>query len=112
MLTYRAPGQLFKQTLAMIAVPIGTIISYGGISIPPGYRECNGHAILRSTYPSFDQAMYCGDSANPTAAYGYHCTNATNPTGARDITGDYIALPNLINIPYPGTTNLIFIGNL
>lgn len=37
-------------TLAMSVVPCGTIIPFGGASVPNGYLRCTGAAVSRSTY--------------------------------------------------------------
>ncbi len=44
--------QLTSAAYAMNGVPPGTILNFGGISIPSGYLICDGSAISRTTYAS------------------------------------------------------------
>jgi phage-related tail fiber protein len=62
---------------------------------PPGWLKANGAGVLRSIYVNLDAAIYCGDSLNPTASFGYHCTDPVNTTTTRNIAGLYIALPEM-----------------
>lgn len=62
-------------------------------SAPVGWLKANGAAVLLATYASL-AAIYCGDANNPTASWGYKCTNPANPTGTRSIAGTYIVLPD------------------
>lgn len=62
---------------------------------PTGYLKANGAAVSRAAYASLDAAIYCGDSLNASAGFGYRCTNPSNPSGSRSTTGAYIVLPDL-----------------
>jgi microcystin-dependent protein len=37
-------------TIVMTTLPVGTIVPFGGSSIPSGWLECNGAAVSRTTY--------------------------------------------------------------
>lgn len=73
--------------------PIGGIIFWGTPTPPTNFLECNGDAILCSSYSTFTSVFYCGDTYNATASYGYKCTDPANPAGSRNTTGSYIVLP-------------------
>lgn len=62
---------------------------------PAGWLECNGAAVLRTTYPDLDTAIYCGNTENATASWGYRCTEPGNPTGTRSTSGNYLILPDM-----------------
>jgi hypothetical protein len=51
----------------------------------------NGQGILRANYPDLDDAVYVGDSANPTASTYYHADDAAGTI--RNTTGIYLILP-------------------
>jgi len=77
------------------AVPVGTVMYFAAsANIPLGYLECDGTAISRAKYKDLDAAIYCGDSNNNTALFGYRCTVA-GPPAQRSTTGPYIVLPDL-----------------
>ena len=38
-------------------LPIGAVIAYAGAAVPPGYFECNGQAISRTTYSALFAAI-------------------------------------------------------
>lgn len=61
---------------------------------PAGCFKANGAAVSRATYVALDTNIYCGDALNPTAAWGYRCTNPANPNGSRSTTGTHIVLPD------------------
>jgi hypothetical protein len=61
---------------------------------PTGTLKCNGAAVLIATYPNLI-GIYCGDANNPTAEWGYKCTNPANPNGTRSTSGTYIVLPDM-----------------
>lgn len=44
--------QLTSAAYAMNGVPPGTILNYGGTSVPAGYLICDGSAVSRTTYAS------------------------------------------------------------
>jgi hypothetical protein len=75
--------------------PIGTVIGFAATTAPTGYLECNGAAVAVSQYSDLTTAIYCGDSRNNTAGFGYRCTNASAPSTSRSTTGQFIVLPDL-----------------
>lgn len=90
----------------------GVVINTGGISgasnlvqpgmamiwhsqtVPTGWRECDGAALLIATYPTLATNIYVGDVLNPTAAWGYKCTDPLNPNTTRSLVGTYIVIPD------------------
>lgn len=52
----------------------------------------NGQGILRANYPELDDAVYVGDTANPTASAFYHADDAAGTV--RNTTGIYLILPD------------------
>jgi len=38
-------------------IPVGTILPFGGVSVPSGYLACNGGAVSRATYASLFAAI-------------------------------------------------------
>lgn len=52
----------------------------------------NGQGILRANYPELDDAVYVGDTANPTASAFYHADDAAGTI--RNTTGIYLILPD------------------
>lgn len=77
------------------SLPITSIIWLPIATVPTGFKACNGAAILISTVTDFTTAFYCGDVKNPTALYGYKCTNPASPNTSRSLIGTYIVLPDL-----------------
>lgn len=75
-------------------VPAGSIIYFARPTAPNGYLKANGAAVSLTTYPNLIN-VYCGDSANATALFGYRCTNASNPNGSRSTSGTLIVVPDL-----------------
>lgn len=71
----------------------GEIASFAMMSPPTGWLKANGAAVNLSVYTRLIN-VYCGDANNPTAAWGYRCTNPANPTGSRSVSGGYIVLPD------------------
>ncbi|KRE22562.1 hypothetical protein ASE66_25565 [Bosea sp. Root483D1] len=61
---------------------------------PAGWLKVNGAAVARATYSDLDAAIYCGNTDNPTADWGYRCTNPASPTSTRSTSGDYVVLPD------------------
>ena len=47
---YDRPGAQASAALNQMLVIPGTIIAYGGVSVPNGYLACDGSAVSRSTY--------------------------------------------------------------
>lgn len=45
------------QGSAAFNIPAGTIIDFGGSSIPAGYLRCDGSAVLRATYAALFAAI-------------------------------------------------------
>ncbi len=39
------------------AVPVGTIMAYGGTTVPAGYLACNGSSVSNATYPALFAAI-------------------------------------------------------
>lgn len=78
------------------AVPVGTVMYFAAsANIPLGYLECDGSAQKISQFPELAAAIYCGNSNNSTALFGYRCTVAGPPPDQRSTTGAYIVLPDL-----------------
>ncbi|MBW9332444.1 hypothetical protein FEE59_02850 [Herbaspirillum sp. RU 5E] len=79
---------------------INTIIPAGMAGLffskvaPSGWLKANGAAVVSDSYADLTPAIYCGDAANATAAWGYRCTNPANPSGSRSTIGAYIVLPD------------------
>lgn len=75
-------------------IKAGTIVEFAGPAAPSGYLMCFGQALLRSVYAALDIAIYCGDSLNATANYGYRATTDVSPSTNRSTAGTYIVLPD------------------
>lgn len=45
------------QHIARMAVPIGTMLDYGGSTVPKGYLACDGTAVSRTTYSALFAAI-------------------------------------------------------
>lgn len=77
-------------------LPIGSVVYFAANTAPVGYMECDGRAVLRSTYPDLDAAIYCGNNnnSNNDITFGYRCTLSTKPY-IRSLNGSYIVLPDL-----------------
>ena len=52
----------------------------------------DGSGVLRATYADLDTAVYCGNSANPTAGAFYRADNANGTS--RNTSGAYLILPD------------------
>ncbi|QNK67829.1 phage tail protein [Variovorax sp. PAMC26660] len=71
------------------------IVSYTAASTPPaGWLKRNGAAVSVAAYPGLAAAIYCGDTNNPTALFGYRTTSTSAPSTNRSIAGQYIVLPD------------------
>jgi len=57
-------------------VPPGTILSYAGITAPPGFLMCNGDSYAKLSYPALAAVLYNGASG---AAYGGSSTQFNVP---------------------------------
>ena len=75
-------------------LPVGVIVDFGGRNAPTNWLFCDGQAVSVSTYPALTDAIYCGDSRNATASFGYRTTSQTNPSANRITSGTYIVLPD------------------
>lgn len=71
----------------------GAVGHFAMNTAPTGWLKANGAAVLIATYPNLAANIYCGDANNPTALFGYKCTDATGTT--RSTTGTYIVLPDM-----------------
>lgn len=72
----------------------GEVRAFALKAAPSGWLAADGTAILRSSYSNLDAGVYCGDTLNGTADWGYRCTSPSNPSGSRSTTGSYIVLPD------------------
>jgi len=79
---YRSPG-------------CGLVDWFTGQTAPVGYLRANGAAVSVATYSALAAAIYCGNSLNATAQFGYRCTDPAKPSTSRSTTGAYIVLPDL-----------------
>ena len=52
-----------------------------------------GQGVLRTSFPELDDAVYVGDSDNPTASAFYHANDA--PGASRNPAGIYLILPDM-----------------
>lgn len=68
------------------------VVSYTKTA-PPGCLKANGAVPSLTAYPRL-AAIYCGDAENPTADWGYRCTDPLNPSTSRSTSGGYIVLPD------------------
>lgn len=73
----------------------GDFVFTGKSTPPTGTIKANGAAVARSVYANLDAAIYVGDANNPTADYGYRCTDPLNPTTTRSVSGAYIVVPDM-----------------
>ncbi len=69
-------------------LPIGTIIAFGGLTVPSNWLECNGDALLTSSFGELYQAI---SSSNASSSYGFLCDGFGN----RNAAGAYFKLPDL-----------------
>lgn len=76
-----------------VGMESGACVLHWGPTAPTGTLKANGAAVALATYPGLI-AIYCGDANNPTATWGFRCTNPANPTGSRSTTGTHIVLPD------------------
>jgi phage-related tail fiber protein len=78
----------------LVGVP-GQLGFFFTTAAPSGWLKANGAALARAAYTALDTAIYCGNTLNPTADWGFRCTDPLNPTTTRSTTGDYIVLPDM-----------------
>ena len=71
----------------------GEIASFAMKTPPAGWLKANGAAVNLSVYSRL-VAIYCGNTDNATAGWGYRCTDPANPTTTRSTAGGYIVLPD------------------
>lgn len=69
-------------------VAVGTIMAFGGTTIPNNWLECNGAAMLTESYSDLYTAIV---NTDPNSAYGYLC----DQYGNRNASGYYFKLPDL-----------------
>jgi hypothetical protein len=72
--------------------PTGAVVNFARNTAPVGFLKANGSAVSVTAYAALDAAIYVGDALNPTAPWGYRCTDPLNPTTTRSIAGGYIVL--------------------
>lgn len=82
-----------RDALFLLMRRPGEIIWIASTTAPAGSLKADGSAVSVSTYARLAAVLYCGDSANATADWGYRCTGADG-TG-RSTTGSYMVLPDL-----------------
>lgn len=84
--------KLLKRIAALEALsPVpGEIRAFALPDAPAGWLEADGAAILIADYEELVGAMYCGDTKNGTADWGYKVTEG----GSRDIAGTHLVLPD------------------
>lgn len=63
------------------------------VSAPAGWLKANGACVSLATYPNL-AALYCGNTDNPTALWGYKCTNPASPSATRSTSGTFIVIPD------------------
>lgn len=73
----------------------GDFVFTGKSTPPTGTIKANGAAVARSVYANLDAAIYVGNANNPTADYGYRCTDPLKPTTTRSVSGAYIVVPDM-----------------
>lgn len=69
-------------------VPLGTIMAFAGTIAPNNWLECNGDALLTSSYINLYAAI---GNTEPSSSYGFLCDSFGN----RDSAGAYFKLPDL-----------------
>lgn len=79
--------------IAALSIP-GEVRAFALAAAPEGWLEANGSAVLIADYASLATAIYCGNSLNATADWGYRATQATSPSTHRSTSGTYIVLPD------------------
>lgn len=82
-----------RDALFLLMRRPGEIIWIASTTAPAGSLVADGSAVSVSTYARLSAVLYCGDSANADADWGYRCTGADG-TG-RSTSGSYIVLPDL-----------------
>lgn len=90
-------NKLMQAIRAYAAAPPGAIFYFAGVTAPTGYLKANGAAVSVGLYPALAAYLYVGDADNPSADYGFKCTDPLNPAGTRATAGAYIVLPDYRN---------------
>ncbi|WP_079218135.1 phage tail protein [Herbaspirillum robiniae] len=75
-------------------IPAGFSGKFRRTTAPAGWLKENGAAVPVVAYQNLANAIYCGDTNNATALWGYRCTNQASPTTSRSTAGEYIVLPD------------------
>lgn len=73
----------------------GEICYFASRTAPEGFLKANGAVVSIDAYTDLANAIYCGDSLNATAPFGFKCNDPANATTTRSTTGTFIALPDL-----------------
>lgn len=68
-------------------IPVGTIVAFAGTTPPNNWLECNGDALLTSSFITLYQAI---SSSHASASYGFLCDGFGN----RNAAGAYFKLPD------------------
>lgn len=91
------PKQQLESAIAAVVVyQPGQRVELFRATIPAGARllKANGAAVPVSSYADLTAAIYCGDTLNATADWGYRSTSSTSPSANRSTTGAFIVLPD------------------
>lgn len=73
-------------------IPIGCVSYFMVSEAPKGWLILEKKVYKREEYRDLSQLLYCGDSANGTAEYGYYCSDTNDPEGSRSTSGEYFML--------------------
>lgn len=74
----------------------GDVKYIAGSTPGAGWLKANGASgVAVAAYPALAAAIYCGDTKNATADWGYRYTNTAAPSTSRSTTGAYIMIPDL-----------------
>lgn len=88
--------QMDAAIAAVVVYQPGQRVELFRATIPAGARllKANGAAVPVSTYADMTAAIYCGDTNNATAGWGYRTSSNTNPGANRSTAGSFIVLPD------------------
>lgn len=81
--------------IGLVAANPGDLVVTARRIPPPGTVKANGAAVAIASYEDLAAAIYCGDTRNALAPWGYRCTNPATPSTTRSIAGTHIVLPDL-----------------
>jgi microcystin-dependent protein len=88
-LTYSGSATITPSALVpKDTVAVGTIMAYGGATVPQNWLECDGAILATSSYWELHRAILSTDTE---AAFGYTC----DAGGTRNAGGHYFKLPDL-----------------